>query len=220
MATRYTRNRFSFVSSLASDYSRPREKDEWEITSSTMDETPYIPVECDTGGTTVVLSHLGTAPFTTASPRWLAIYNEDATNFARAVWYSQRGSNTYAASDINFNDAGPDTITRDAGTSFVASTLDVVIGGYVWVTGATVAANNSTPLLVQNVAAATITLGTTMVVSGGDDAGTPTLYSVMRNSQRITAGEFLYVGPVFSLADLVITANTASVMCRVYYGAT
>lgn len=213
MSTRYIKNRLSFLSSLASDYSRPREKDEWEKTYTTLTQSPYEPVSCATTGTTITTSGFGT------SLSFLGIYNEDGTNYVRVQYYTLRGSNLYAASDINFNDVNPDTITRDAGTTFTASTLDFVVGGYCWVTGATVSANNSTAFLIQNVAASTLTLGTTMAVSGGDDAGTPTLYSLERCNVKVAPGEFHYAGPVFSLANLTITANTAACVCRVFFGA-
>lgn len=80
MTTRYTRNRLAFVSSLASDYSRPKVQDQWEMTFSTLDEILSQTVECATGvALTITTSHLTNVP-------WFAVYNESSANYVTVAW--------------------------------------------------------------------------------------------------------------------------------------
>ena len=136
----------------------------------TPDEYMRLQIEADTGGTTVSLSHF-------SSVTAVLIKNTDASDTIRAVWYNARGNASYA-NLLTFADAATgDTITEDgAGTNFDATTMDVVKGGYVRITGATDAANNST-FLVSSVATSVVTVAPSETLAARDDTATVTIYS-------------------------------------------
>lgn len=209
MSTRYIRTRYNLVASLATDYSRPFIDEEWERTFS-LEETPFIPIEAATGGTTVALSDLGSCSL-------IAIYNEDATNYVGVEWYHLRGSQV--ASNLNFANSGTDdTVTDDAaGGTFV--TNGARAGGYVRFDSAEDAANVG-PFLIQTATTNVITLtaADNVTVNADDTAAAPQFLN--RNNQRILAGEFAVFGPVFPTMGLLIVANTAAVACRVFYAGT
>ena len=209
MSTRFIRTRYNLVASLATDYSRPFIDEEWEKTFS-LEETPFIPIEAATTGTTVTLSDL-------LSCSLIAIYNEDATNYIEVEWYYLRGSQV--ASTLNFANAGTDdTVTDDAaGGTFV--TNGARVGGYVRFASAENTTNVG-PFLIQTADGdvLTLTAADNVTVNADDTAATPQFLN--RNLQRVVAGELLVFGPVLPTTNLLITANTAAVACRVFYAGT
>lgn len=210
MTTRYTRNRLTFEGSLASDYSRPFVKEGWEKTYSTLDELPYIPIEVATTGTTVNLDDFGTVSF-------LAIYNEDATNFVEAEWYYSRAASF--ADTVTFAQAATgDTITDDsAGGAYVTNGSRA--GSYVRLASCATAGNNGTRL-IRSTTTNVITLVAESTMTA-DAADAVTLEFLDRNTQRIATADFMYFNSRIDPAlDLLLTANTAACICRVYIGAT
>ena len=168
----------------------------------TPDEYIKLQVEADTGGTTISLSHL-------SSITAVLIKNTDSSDTVRAVWYNARGSASYN-NLLTFADAATgDTITEDGGgTDFTASSVDVVKGGYVRITGATDAANNST-FLVSSTTATAITVAPSETLTARDDTATVTIYSQEKNSQKIAAGGFLVVSDIVPEEGLSLTASSA-----------
>ena len=174
----------------------------------TPDEYMRLQIEADTGGTTVSLSHF-------SSVTAVLIKNTDASDTIRAVWYNARGNASYA-NLLTFADAATgDTITEDgAGTNFTATTVDVVAGGYVRLTGATDAANNST-FLVSSTTATAVTLALSEALTARDDTATVVVYSQEKNSQKIAAGGFLVLSDVVPEEGLSLTASSAC-ECEVF----
>tara|TARA_R100000458_G_C8264735_1_gene239894 strand:- start:1072 stop:1710 length:639 start_codon:yes stop_codon:yes gene_type:complete len=172
------------------------------------DEYMHFEVQADTGGTTLSLSHL-------ASISAVVIKNNDTTNGVRAVWHNARGSASYA-NLLTFADAATgDTITEDGGgTNFTASSIDVVAGGYVRLTGATDAANNAT-FLVSSTTDTAITLATSETLTARDDTATVIINSQEKNSQKISAGGFLVVSDIVPEEGLTLTADSSAVECEV-----
>lgn len=168
----------------------------------TPDEYMKLQIEADTGGTTVSLSHF-------SSITAVLVKNVDSSDTVRAVWYNARGSASYA-NLLTFADAATgDTITEDGGgTDFTATTVDVVKGGYVRITGATDAANNST-FLVSSTTATAITVAPSETLAARDDTATVVIYSQEKNSQKIAAGGFLVVSDIVPEEGLLLTASSA-----------
>jgi len=166
------------------------------------DEYMKLQVEADTGGTTINLSHF-------SSITAVLIKNSDSSDTVRAVWYNARGSASYA-NLLTFADAATgDTITEDGGgTNFDATTMDVVKGGYVRITGATDAANNST-FLVSSVATTVVTVAPSETLTARDDTATVVIHSQEKNSQKIGAGGFLVVSDIVPEEGLSLTASSA-----------
>ena len=178
---------------------------EYEVTP---DEFMHMEVQADTGGTTITISQL-------ASTSAVVVKNNDSTNSVRVVWYNARGSASYA-NLLTFADAATgDTITEDGGgTDFTASSIDVVAGGYVRITGATDAANNST-FLASSTTATAITLATSETLTARDDGATITINSQEKNSQTVPAGGFLVVSDIVPEEGLSLTASSSAVDCDV-----
>ena len=168
----------------------------------TPDEYMKLQIEADTGGTTISLSHF-------SSITAVLVKNADSSDTVRAVWYNARGSASYA-NLLTFADAATgDTITEDgAGTNFTATTVDVVKGGYVRITGATDAANNST-FLVSSTTATAVTVAPSETLTARDDTATVVIYSQEKNSQKIAAGGFLVVSDIVPEEGLLLTASSA-----------
>ena len=174
----------------------------------TPDEYMRLQIEADTGGTTVSLSHF-------SSVTAVLIKNTDASDTIRAGWYNARGNASYA-NLLTFADAATgDTITEDgAGTNFTATTVDVVKGGYVRITGATDAANNST-FLVSSTTANAVTVAPSETLAARDDTATVTIFSQEKNSQKIAAGGFLVLSDVVPEEGLSLTASSAG-ECEIF----
>tara|TARA_R100000700_G_C3156149_1_gene133365 strand:+ start:87 stop:722 length:636 start_codon:yes stop_codon:yes gene_type:complete len=191
-----------------SDYSDPKVSMAPAAYALTPDEYLHLEIEADTGGTTINLSHF-------SSITAVIIKNNDASDTVRAVWYNARGSASYN-NLLTFADAATgDTITEDgAGTNFTDSTVDVVAGGYVRLTGATDAANNST-FLVSSTTATAITLALSETLTARDDTATVVVYSQEKNSQKIAAGGFLVVSDIVPEEGLSLTASSAC-ECEVF----
>jgi len=198
----YTKLELTAVYSKNSDYSAPKVKMVPAAFTLTPDEYMLLEIEADTGGTTVSLSHF-------SSITAVLIKNTDASDTIRAVWYNARGSASYA-NLLTFADASTgDTITEDgSGTDFTATTVDVVKGGYVRITGATDAANNST-FLVSSTTATAVTVAPSETLTARDDTATVTIYSQEKNSQKIAAGGFLVVSDIVPEEGLLLTASSA-----------
>lgn len=210
MSTRYIRTRYNLVSSLATDYSRPFIDEEWEKTFS-LEETPFIPIEAATTGTTVTLSDLSSCSL-------VAVYNEDSTNYVLVTARMQKATKTFGANKLGFTAVAPCTITDDDST-FLTS-LYFAAGDLAVVTNATEAANNGT-FLVQTAAAGTLTVANaTAFTLDADDAGTPTIASQRDITIRLAAGDFCMLPNLVASANLTLTANTAAVECRVFYAGT
>ena len=206
--TDYAKLEVSGAYSKNSDYSSPKVKLALGNFNLTPDEYVHLEIEADTGGTTINLSHL-------SSITAVIIKNNDASDTVRAVWYNARGSASYA-NLLTFADAATgDTITEDgAGTNFDATAIDVVKGGYVRITGATDAANNST-FLVSSVATSAVTVAPSETLAARDDTATVTIYSQEKNSQKIAAGGFLVVSDIVPEEGLSLTASSAC-ECEVF----
>ena len=204
----YAKLEVSGAYSKNSDYSSPKVKLSLGNFNLTPDEYIHLEIEADTGGTTVSLSHL-------SSITAVIIKNNDTSDTIRAVWYNARGSASYA-NLLTFADAATgDTITEDgAGTNFTATTVDVVKGGYVRITGATDAANNST-FLVSSTTATAVTVAPSETLTARDDTATVTIYSQEKNSQKIAAGGFLIVSDIVPEEGLSLTASSAC-ECEVF----
>tara|TARA_R110002020_G_scaffold134871_1_gene301181 strand:+ start:715 stop:1350 length:636 start_codon:yes stop_codon:yes gene_type:complete len=190
------------IYSKSSDYSFPKVDCNPAINALTPDEYIHMEIEADTSGTTVNLSHL-------SSITAVLVKNNDSTDTVRAVWYNARGSASYA-NLLTFADAGTgDTITEDgSGTDFTAASIDVVPGGYVRLTGATDAANNST-FLVSSTTATAITLALSETLTARDDTATVVVNSQEKNSQKISAGGFLVLSDIVPEEGLILTASSA-----------
>lgn len=87
MTAKYTRERYIFESSFASDYSRPFLKDSFEDSTTTDDETPYFAIDAETTGTTVTTSQM-----TTVSA--VSVKNDDTTNYVAVTWVNNGTSNS------------------------------------------------------------------------------------------------------------------------------
>jgi hypothetical protein len=126
MATRYVRVRTSYVSSDASDYSRPRIDAQFED-ELTPDEVYQMEIECATGGTTIY-----TDPY--ASVTKLLIQNDDATNFVTAVYRTGGGGATDQTIAIP---AGEHVVLTDvtAATNPVLTADTAVVTCRVFITG-------------------------------------------------------------------------------------
>tara|TARA_R100000664_G_scaffold29932_1_gene42137 strand:+ start:718 stop:1353 length:636 start_codon:yes stop_codon:yes gene_type:complete len=206
--TDYAKLEVSGAYSKNSDYSSPKVKLALGNFNLTPDEYVHLEIEADTSGTTINLSHL-------SSITAVIIKNNDASDTVRAVWYNARGSASYA-NLLTFADAATgDTITEDgAGTNFNAAAIDVVKGGYVRITGATDAANNST-FLVSSVTETAVTVAPSETLAARDDTATVTIYSQEKNSQKIAAGGFLVVSDIVPEEGLSLTASAAC-ECEVF----
>jgi len=188
--------------SKSSDYSNARTVFNPGDLAIRPDEYMHMEIEADTGGTTISLSHF-------SSIDCVAIKNNDSSDTIRAVWHNARGSASYN-NLLTFADAGTgDTITEDGGgTDFTASSVDVVAGGYVRLTGATDAANNST-FLVSSTTATAITLALSETLTARDDTATVVVYSQEKNSQKIAANGMLVVSDIVPEEGLILTASSA-----------
>ena len=204
----YAKLEVSGAYSKNSDYSSPKVNLSLGNFNLTPDEYIHLEIEADTGGTTVSLSHL-------SSITAVIIKNNDTSDTIRAVWYNARGSASYA-NLLTFADAATgDTITEDgAGTNFTATTVDVVKGGYVRITGATDAANNST-FLVSSTTATAVTVAPSETLTARDATATVTVFSQEKNSQKIAAGGFLIVSDIVPEEGLSLTASSAC-ECEVF----
>tara|TARA_R110000737_G_scaffold323207_1_gene335756 strand:+ start:595 stop:1239 length:645 start_codon:yes stop_codon:yes gene_type:complete len=188
-----------------SDYSSPKVDLSPAIYALTPDEYTHMEIEADTGGTTISLSH-----FSSITAVLIKNNSSVADNKTiRAVWHNARGSASYA-NLLTFADAATgDTITEDgSGTDFTAAAVDVVAGGYVRLTGATDAANNST-FLVSSTTATAITLALSETLTAKDDTATVIVYSQEKNSQKIASGGFLVLSDVVPEEGLSLTASSA-----------
>jgi len=196
------------IYSKSSDYSSPKVDCNPAIYALTPDEYTHMEIEADTGGTTVSLAHF-------SSITAVLIKNNDSADTVRAVWYNARGSASYA-NLLTFADAATgDTITEDgSGTDFTAAAVDVVAGGYVRLTGATDAANNST-FLVSSTTATAITLALSETLTARDDTATVVVNSQEKNSQKIASGGFLVLSDVVPEEGLSLTASSAC-ECEVF----
>ena len=185
-----------------SDYSSPKVDFNPANFAVTPDEYLHMEVEADTGGTTVSLAHF-------SSITAVLIKNNDSDDTIRAVWYNARGNASYA-NLLTFADAATgDTITEDgSGTDFTAAAVDVVAGGYVRLTGATDAANNST-FLVSSTTTTAITLALSETLAARNDTATVVVYSQEKNSQKIASGGFLVLSDVVPEEGLSLTASSA-----------
>ena len=211
MTTRYTRIRTNFVSSLASDYSRPNIDEEFQEVSSTDDETPYIPVSVDTTGTTLTLSHL-------TSLSRLIIYNEDSTNYVTARWFASHGSQAAVATPgWAFGEAtDDDTITSPAATLLTNGAL---AGRYARVSSAENSANDGT-FLIQTATSTILTLTAANDLAVVADDNAALIEFLSRNEQRILAGQYIVLTAAHVASNLLLTADTAACMCRVFYAGT
>lgn len=192
------------IYSKSSNYSSPKVDCNPAINALTPDEYTHMEIEADTNGTTVNLSHL-------SSITAVLVKNNASlpADTVRAVWYNARGSASYA-NLLTFADAVTgDTITEDgSGTDFTAASIDVVPGGYVRLTGATDAANNST-FLVSSTTATAITLALSETLAARDDTATVVVNSQEKNSQKISAGGFLVLSDIVPEEGLILTASSA-----------
>ena len=190
------------IYSKSSDYSSPKVDCNPAIYALTPDEYTHMEIEADTGGTSISLAHF-------SSITAVLIKNNDSADTVRAVWYNARGSASYA-NLLTFADAATgDTITEDgSGTDFTAAAVDVVAGGYVRLTGATDAANNST-FLVSSTTATAITLALSETLAARNDTATVVVYSQEKNSQKIASGGFLVLSDVVPEEGLSLTASSA-----------
>ena len=200
--TDYSKLTLTGVYSESSTYTPAKLLFEPEAFTLTPDEYVSMQIEADTGGTTVALSHF-------SSITAVVIKNTHASNTVRAVWYNARGSASYN-NLLTFADASTgDTITEDGGgTDFTASSVDVVKGGYVRITGATDAANNST-FLVSSTTATAITVAPSETLTARDDTANVTIYSQEKNSQKIAAGGLLVISDIVPEEGLSLTASSA-----------
>jgi hypothetical protein len=199
------------IYSKSSDYSSPKVDCNPSIHALTPDEYTHMEIEADTGGTTVNLSHFSSITAVLIKNNSSAADNKTI----RAVWHNARGSASYN-NLLTFADAGTgDTITEDgSGTDFTASSVDVVAGGYVRLTGATDAANNST-FLVSSTTATAITLALSETLTARDDTATVTVYSQEKNSQKIAAEGFLVLSDIVPEEGLTLTASS-SCECEIF----
>jgi len=208
MPTDFAKLEVKGVYSKVSDYSSPRTKFKPASYVLTPDEYTHMEVEADTGGTTVSLAN-----FTSITS--IVVKNTHASNTVRAVWHNARGSASYA-NLLTFADAATgDTITEDGGgTNFTNAAVDVVKGGYVRITGATDAANNST-FLVSAASATVITVAPSEALAARDDAATVIVYSQEKNSQLIAGGGILVIPDAVPEEGLVLTSSAAA-ECEIF----
>lgn len=190
------------------DYSSPKVDFNPSFHALTPDEYLHTEVEADTGGTSVSLAHFN-------SVTSILVKNNHSSNTVRAVWHNARGNASYA-NLLAFADAATgDTITEDGGgTDFTASAIDVVKGGYIRITGATDAANNST-FLVSNATTTVITVAPSEALTVRDDSATVVIYSQEKNSQLIPAGGFLIISDAVPAEGLSLTGSSAT-ECEVF----
>jgi hypothetical protein len=198
----YSKLTLTGVYSASSTYTPAKLLFEPDSFTLTPDEYVSMQIEADTGGTTISLSHF-------SSITAVVIKNTDSSDTVRAVWYNARGSASYN-NLLTFADAATgDTITEDGGgTDFTASSIDVVKGGYVRITGATDAANNST-FLVSSTTATAVTVAPSETLTARDDTATVTIYSQEKNSQKISAGGLLVISDIVPEEGLSLTASSA-----------
>lgn len=192
------------------DFSNPSLRFNWSYAPATanVDEYRCSEVEVDTGGTSISLANF-------SSISGIAIRNTHATATIRAVWHNARGSGSFADM-LTFGDASTgDTINRtSSGTEFTAAAMDVVKGGYVRITGATDAANNST-FLVSSVTITAITLAPSETLDAGADSATVAIYSQEKNSQLIAGGGVLVIPDAVPEEGLTLTSS-ATAECEIF----
>lgn len=208
MSTRYVRSVLAFKAANNTAYV-PDLVNEYFIKefSTATGEAGAMPFQAPiTTAATLNTSHLATGSF-------LALYNEDTTNYATVTYYVSMSRGTFSDTVTWAQAASGDTITDDSAAGTYISTYRAAAGDYVRISDAATSGNDGTHL-IRGAAADVITLADESTVTA-DAADAVTMSFESRNKLDIEPGEFCVLSGFVPAQNISLIADTAAVTLRV-----